>query len=57
MCITCDQVNGSATACVKMSGIWYVVGINCNQYTFGICFSFKNALAVCQYDRAEIAII
>ena len=57
MFVSGDQINGSTAAGIKMSGIRFAICIDGNQNTLRICFSLKNALTVCQYNRTEITVI
>ena len=57
MFISGNQVDGGTTSGIKMSGIRFAICIDGNENTFRICFSLKNALAVCQYDRTKITVI
>ena len=57
MFISGNQVDGGTTSGIKMSGIRFTICIDGNENSFGICFSLKNTLTICQYNRTEITVI
>ena len=51
MRFTCDQVHSCATSGVKVRMEIFSISIDCNKYTFTICFTLKNTLTIGQKYR------